>query len=232
VRLIAGLVAVLVAAPLTGLAQPAVPTTKVHRIGWLELGGGTADSAAAALDAEFRQAMRERGYAEGQNLVIERRYARAEGERLPALAAELVRMKVDAIVALTTSPVRAARQATSTIPIVMRLVADPVGSASRFHRRFCCAPTRSSMESSYRRHEPRGTSVDTIQVTAHLTIHEGEFDHRRPAADPRHGVRGLRSAVGGAETGDRRPGAQDLLAVRGPLTRWRAPLSPADEVIQ
>jgi putative ABC transport system substrate-binding protein len=131
VRLIGGLVAVLIALPVTGLAQPAVPatpTTKVYRIGWLELGGGTADSAAAALDAEFRQAMRERGYVEGQNLVIERRLAGMTAERLPALADELVRLRVDAIVALTTSPVRAARQATSTVPIVMLLVSDPVGT--------------------------------------------------------------------------------------------------------
>jgi putative ABC transport system substrate-binding protein len=72
------------------------------------------------------EGLRERGYVQGQNLVIECRYTEGRDERAPALAAELVNLKVDLIVAGNTNQVRAAKQATSTIPIVMRGVMDPV----------------------------------------------------------------------------------------------------------
>ena len=72
--------------------------------------------------------MRELGYVEGKNLVIEWRYADGKYERLPGLATDLVKLKVDLIVAGTTPPTRAAQQATKSIPIVMTAVADPVGS--------------------------------------------------------------------------------------------------------
>ncbi len=76
----------------------------------------------------FRQGMRELGYVEGRNLVIEWRSAEGNMERLPGLAAELVNLKVDVIVAPDTLSNRAAQKATTTIPIVMTGVGDPVGS--------------------------------------------------------------------------------------------------------
>ena len=76
----------------------------------------------------FAKELRRLGYIEGDNLVTEWRFADGVSERLPALAAELVRLKVDVIVAATTPPTAAARKATSTIPIVMASVGDPVGS--------------------------------------------------------------------------------------------------------
>jgi putative ABC transport system substrate-binding protein len=74
----------------------------------------------------FRQALQELGYVEGRNLTIDVRWAEGKDERLPALAAELVRLKVDVIVAGGTPPVLAARRATATIPIVMPVSGDPV----------------------------------------------------------------------------------------------------------
>ena len=76
----------------------------------------------------FRQGLRELGYVEGKNIVIEYRYAEGKFDRLPALAAELVRLKVDVIVTGGPPSARAAKEATSTIPIVMMQVGDPVGS--------------------------------------------------------------------------------------------------------
>ena len=75
----------------------------------------------------FRDGLRELGYLEGKNLVIEYRWAEGKFERLPGLAAELVRLPVDVIVAVGDPVIFAARQATSTIPIVMASVGDPVG---------------------------------------------------------------------------------------------------------
>jgi putative ABC transport system substrate-binding protein len=74
----------------------------------------------------LRQGLRELGYVEGQNIAIEFRWAEGKYDRLPGLAAELVRLKVNVIVALTPPAVQAAKQATETIPIVMTAVADPV----------------------------------------------------------------------------------------------------------
>jgi len=76
----------------------------------------------------FLQGLRELGYVEGQNIVIERRYSEGRYERLPGLAAELVRLKVDVIVAVGGPPPHAAKDATSTIPIVMTNHGDPVGT--------------------------------------------------------------------------------------------------------
>jgi putative ABC transport system substrate-binding protein len=76
----------------------------------------------------FRQGLRELGYVEGRNIAIESRWTEGKDDRLPALAADLVRSKVDVIVAETGAATRAAQQATRTIPIVMSLVNDPVGS--------------------------------------------------------------------------------------------------------
>jgi putative ABC transport system substrate-binding protein len=98
---------------------------KVPRIGILH--GASASSVAARTEV-FREGLRELGYVEGKNIVIEWRYAEGKADRLPGLAAELVGLKVDIIV--TTGPIvtRAAKEATSTIPIVMALDNDPVGN--------------------------------------------------------------------------------------------------------
>jgi ABC-type uncharacterized transport system substrate-binding protein len=99
--------------------------TKVPRIGYLVV---PSLSVGSARYEAFRQGLRELGYMEGQNIVIEYRSADGKLDRLPALAAELVRLKVDMIVTAGPIPTRAAKEATSTIPIVMARVGDPVGS--------------------------------------------------------------------------------------------------------
>ena len=106
------------------LAQAQQPT-KVPRIGYLD--GAFPSTNAARIDA-FRQGLRELGYVEGKSIVIDWRSADGKLDRLPALASELVRLKVDIIVTGGASPTRAAKAATSTIPIVMAPVGDPVGS--------------------------------------------------------------------------------------------------------
>ena len=95
-------------------------------IGWLAAGGLDQGMARRALDV-FRPALRELGYVEGQNLAIEYRFAERDLRRLPQLAAELVRVKVDVIIAAPSPAAVAARYATDTIPIVMVNVGDPVG---------------------------------------------------------------------------------------------------------
>ena len=81
-----------------------------------------------AANEAFRQGLRELGYVEGKNIVIEWRYAEGKLDRLPALAAELVRLKVDVIVTAGRIATRAAKEATDTIPIVMAQDSDPVGN--------------------------------------------------------------------------------------------------------
>jgi putative ABC transport system substrate-binding protein len=99
--------------------------TKILRIGYL--GAASASSASARTEA-FRQGLRELGYVEGKNIVIEWRWAEGKFDRLPALAAELVRLKVDVIVTWGPTATLAAKEATNTIPIVMANDADPVAS--------------------------------------------------------------------------------------------------------
>ena len=98
--------------------------TKIPRIGFL---GGSLSVNAARIEA-FRQGLRELGYVEGKNIVIEWRHHDGKVDRLPALAAELVRLKVDIIITSGPPAARAAKEATVTIPIVMTQVGDPVGS--------------------------------------------------------------------------------------------------------
>jgi putative ABC transport system substrate-binding protein len=111
----------LLAAPLTTGAQPA---GKVPRVGFLFYGSS---GPSRELDA-FRQGLRELGYVEGQNITVEYRFASGQIERLPELAAELVRLKPDVIVTPGTPASLAAKQATRTIPIVFAGVADAVGA--------------------------------------------------------------------------------------------------------
>ena len=120
--LIACGVAVLLA-PLEGFAQAPVP--KVPRIGFLE--ASMPQNGTTRFLEDFRQGLRELGYVEGKNVQLELRWAEGKLERLPALADELVRLKVDVIVAVNSPSVIAARQATRTIPIVMPVSSDPVG---------------------------------------------------------------------------------------------------------
>jgi putative ABC transport system substrate-binding protein len=115
-----GLGAMIFLAPVVAAQSP----VKTARIGILA--SGTASTQAARYEA-FRQGLNELGYVEGRNIVIEYRYAEGKSERLPALAAELVRLKVDLILTAGDQGVRAAKQASQTIPIVVALVNDLVG---------------------------------------------------------------------------------------------------------
>jgi putative ABC transport system substrate-binding protein len=111
----------LLGVPLTAGAQPA---GKSHRIGFL--GVGSREGRAFLIEG-FLQGLREHGYVEGRNIIIEYRFSEDRNDRLPALAAELVDRKVELILASGTPASFAARQATNTIPIVMgSLAADPV----------------------------------------------------------------------------------------------------------
>jgi len=113
----------LLALPLDAEAQPA--GKRVPRIGYLD--GGAVSANSVRVEA-FRQGLRELGYVEGQNIAIEWRTAEAEAGRLPGLAAELVRLKVDVIVTGGAGATHPAREATATIPIVMAQDSDPVES--------------------------------------------------------------------------------------------------------
>ncbi len=99
--------------------------TKTPRVGYLS---NASPAAMSARTEAFRQGLRELGYVEGKNIFIEWRYAEGKLDRLPSLAAELVRFKVDVIVTGGSSATRPAKEATSTIPIVMAQDGDPVGS--------------------------------------------------------------------------------------------------------
>jgi putative ABC transport system substrate-binding protein len=98
-------------------------SAKVYRIGLLSARSPSSESTRAEA---FRQGLRELGYVEGKNIIVDYRYAEGKFERLPDLAAELVRLKVDVILALGVPPTRAAKQVTTTIPIVMAGGSDPV----------------------------------------------------------------------------------------------------------
>src|SRR5262245_65576316 len=109
--------------PLAARAQQAA---KVARIGCIVTGSLESPEQRATVDA-FRQGLRERGYVEGQNIIIEYRAADGRIERFPELATELLRLNPDLIVAGNTPAARAAKEATTTIPIVVPVMGDPVG---------------------------------------------------------------------------------------------------------
>jgi len=113
--------AVLLAVALLAEAQQ---PKKVSRIGFL----AATPSGSSDRTETFRQGLRELGYVEGKNIIIEYRRAEGQFERLPDLAAELVHLKVDVIVASGAASTRRAKEATATIPIVMASDNDPVGS--------------------------------------------------------------------------------------------------------
>src|SRR5258705_1857387 len=101
----------------------AQPAGKVYRIGFFL---GASGESVASLFGAFSEGLRDLGYVEGRNVIFERRYADGHMDRLPDIAAELVRLRVDVIVTGSSIHVAAARQATKTIPIVMVFTADPV----------------------------------------------------------------------------------------------------------
>ena len=119
---LAGTGAVLLAAPLAAGAQPG---GKVPRVGYLSV---FSSSKPYPPSEAFWQGLRDLGWIEGQNIAIERQFAEGKAQRLPDLAVELVRLRVDLIFAETTPAARAVKQATTTIPIVFSPIADPIGS--------------------------------------------------------------------------------------------------------
>src|SRR5215216_4454571 len=114
--------AIIVALGSPGQAQQ---PKKVARIGYLTAASRTGS---AHLTEAFLQGLNELGYVEGKNIAIEYRWGEGHFERLPELAAELVRLKVDLVVAAVTQASLAAKAATATIPVVMVAVSDPVGA--------------------------------------------------------------------------------------------------------
>jgi putative ABC transport system substrate-binding protein len=120
ISFVAGVALLLLGAPLAPEAQP---TEKVSRIGYLRRTAPQPSDVAA-----FRQGLRAFGHVEGQNIVIIERYANEVADRLPDLAAELLRLNVDLIVVDGTATASAAKTATRTIPIVFTLAVDPVGT--------------------------------------------------------------------------------------------------------
>jgi putative tryptophan/tyrosine transport system substrate-binding protein len=113
---------VLLTVPVVADAQQ---TGKVLRVGYLD--NSTASGSAVLVEA-FRQELTKLGWIEGKNITMEYRFGEQKNERLPELAAELVRLKVDLIVTSGTTPALAAKSATTTIPIVMANAGDPVGA--------------------------------------------------------------------------------------------------------
>src|SRR5262245_7166182 len=95
-------------------APHAQPLGKVYRVGYLSLGD--------SIDPAFGEAMSQLGYIEGQNLVLEGRFAQGQYERLSALATELVQVGIEVMVTVTTPAAHAAKDATTTIPIIMASV--------------------------------------------------------------------------------------------------------------
>jgi putative ABC transport system substrate-binding protein len=110
---------------LAPLAAQAEQTGNTHRIGFL--GNSTAALEANLVDP-FREGLRERGYVEGQNLLIEYRWAEGKYERFPALVGELLALKVEVIVTAGTPATLAVKKATQSVPLVMVAVGDPVGT--------------------------------------------------------------------------------------------------------
>jgi putative ABC transport system substrate-binding protein len=112
----------LLAAALTSKAQPAA---HIPRLGLLS---PVSSSAVASRLEAFRHGLRDLGYVEGRNITIEYRFAEGKADRLPELVAELIHLKVNIMVVDGTAAIRAAQQATTTIPIIMAISGDPVGS--------------------------------------------------------------------------------------------------------
>jgi putative tryptophan/tyrosine transport system substrate-binding protein len=115
---------ILILALVTPIPSGAEPPAKLARIGWL---GAANPAEAGEFFRVFVQALRERGWNEGQNIQIESRYAEGKLDRVAPLAAELVALNLDVIFAPSTAATLALKEATSTIPVVFHVYADPVG---------------------------------------------------------------------------------------------------------
>jgi putative ABC transport system substrate-binding protein len=124
-RKLAGIVSLVVTFAMWAVVASAQQAGKIFRIGFLDT--STAAGSAVLVDA-FRQELSKLGWIEGKNITIEYRFAEQKRECVPELAADLVHLKVDLIVASGTPPASAAKKATTTIPIVMANVGDPVGA--------------------------------------------------------------------------------------------------------
>ena len=111
---------------LCGAIAQAQQNKKIPRLGYIS-GSGDANNPGPLVEA-FRQGLRDLGYLEGKNILVEYRYAEGNVDRLPSLVVELVRLKVDVLVSSQVPGVRAAKQATNTIPIVMVVTVDPVAT--------------------------------------------------------------------------------------------------------
>ena len=119
------LIVVIVMQLAVGMIAHAQQAGKISRIGFLD---SSTSSGMAGLVEAFRQELSKLGWIEGKNIAIEYRFGEQQNERLPELAADLVRLKVDLIVVAGTPSVLAAKKATTTIPIVMVSATDPVGA--------------------------------------------------------------------------------------------------------
>ena len=159
----------LLAAPLAVEAQPA---GKVYRIGFLAT-FPPAPGGPNPLGDAFLDGLREHGYVEGQNLTIERRFSEGKADRLPTLVADLLRLDVRLIVALSSGPSLAAKIGTTTVPIVFVGVSDPIGTG---------------LVASLARPGGNVTGLATIEWEAfsakHATSHQGDpapgLAHRDP----------------------------------------------------
>jgi putative ABC transport system substrate-binding protein len=109
-----------------GAIAEAQQPKKVPRIGIVS-GGGDPKTPVPGIEA-FRQGLRDLGYIEGKNIQVEYRYAEGKNERIPSLVAELVQLKVDVLFSPVPTAIRAAKQATKTIPVVMVVLVDPVAT--------------------------------------------------------------------------------------------------------
>jgi putative ABC transport system substrate-binding protein len=109
------------------LPWQAAPPAKIPRVGWFNFGSPSPSGSSPQYEA-FQEGLREWGYLEGHNLTVEARYAEGQSERVPDLVAELVRLQPDVIVLANTPAARTAKSLTSTIPLVICAVGDPVGT--------------------------------------------------------------------------------------------------------
>ena len=123
--LVRGLAGLTMAALGAQFAHAADPAPRVVRVGFV---GPTSASTAPRGVAAFWEHLRELGWTEGDNLIVERRWAEGQMERLPALMAEVIERKVDVLVTHSTSPALAAKNSTVTVPIVVAAMGDPVGN--------------------------------------------------------------------------------------------------------
>jgi putative tryptophan/tyrosine transport system substrate-binding protein len=125
-RKLVGIIALLVVFAMCGAVAQAQQAGRLSRIGFLA-GTGDPSNPPPAVEA-FRQGLRDLGFVEGKNILVEYRYAEGRRDHVPSLVKELVQLKVDVLVLLTLPSVRAAKETTKTIPIVMVLAVDPVAA--------------------------------------------------------------------------------------------------------